>query len=70
MLVVPMVNNKLWGHPVWPRSLDALTQAGAVLLDVQTGVLGTTSAVTSGTGENVVSAFKPEWITEALTTIA
>jgi phosphopantothenoylcysteine decarboxylase len=63
--IVPMVNDKLWGHPAWPNSLATLAKAGATLVDVRTGELGT-SAVPSGTGNDVVSRFDPAWITSLL----
>jgi phosphopantothenoylcysteine decarboxylase len=69
LVVVPMVNNKLWGHPAWQHSLDVLTHAGVVLLDVRTGQR-LADAVPSGTGDQVVEAFKPEWIVAALSAIA
>jgi phosphopantothenoylcysteine synthetase/decarboxylase len=67
-LAVPMVNNKLWGHPAWQASLDVLSSAGVVLLDVQTGDRGT-SPVQSGTGDEVVRSFDPRWLTRVLKTL-
>jgi phosphopantothenoylcysteine synthetase/decarboxylase len=64
-IVVPMVNNKLWGHPAWQRSLSVLVEAGAALVDVQTGGLELTP-VTSGSGDAVVEAFDPSWVTARL----
>jgi phosphopantothenoylcysteine synthetase/decarboxylase len=61
VVVVPMVNNKLWGHPVWSRNLTALVDAGVTMLDVHTGAVGA-SAVESGTGGQVVAHFDPEWL--------
>src|SRR5579859_5905146 len=52
VVAVPMVNNKLWGHPAWSRNLDALADAGVTLLDVHTGAVGA-SPVVSGTGGEV-----------------
>lgn len=68
LVVVLTVNNKLWGHPAWERSLDTLTHAGAVFVDVLSGERGA-SAIPSGTGDRVVSDFKPEWIVAALAKI-
>jgi hypothetical protein len=60
-VLVPMVNNKLWGHPVWARSLGTLVEAGVAVVDVQTGSVGA-AAVTSGTGDAVVAGFDPQWV--------
>jgi phosphopantothenoylcysteine synthetase/decarboxylase len=64
-VVVPMVNNKLWSHPAWQPNLAVLRQAGAILVDVQTGGLELTP-VTSGTGADVVDGFDPSWVTSRL----
>jgi phosphopantothenoylcysteine synthetase/decarboxylase len=64
-VIVPMVNDKLWGHPAWIGSLSTLQVAGAVLVDVQTGDLGT-KPIVSGTGDDVVARFEPQWISSAL----
>ena len=67
-IVVPMVNNKLWGHPAWQASLGVLVAAGTVLLDVQTGNRGA-GPVVSGTGDRVVSEFDPRWLARELKTV-
>jgi phosphopantothenoylcysteine synthetase/decarboxylase len=64
-IVVPMVNNKLWGHPAWKRSLAVLGHADAILVDVQTGGLDLTP-VTLGTDDAVVEGFDPSWVTARL----
>jgi phosphopantothenoylcysteine synthetase/decarboxylase len=64
-IVVPMVNNRLWDHPTWEGSLAAFRSAGAVLLDIQTGVVGA-MPVASGTGSNVLDRFEPAWVTAQL----
>lgn len=68
-LVVPMVNNKLWGHPAWQTSLDVLHRAGTVFLDVRTGERGT-NPVESGTGKSVVTSFNPQWLAREVKTLA
>ncbi|GID93093.1 flavoprotein [Amorphoplanes digitatis] len=65
LLVVPMVNNKLWGHPAWSRSLSVLEAAGVTMLDIHTGRPGAV-AVQSGTADEVVAAFDPGWVTNRL----
>ncbi len=65
VLLVPMVNNKLWGHPVWAANLETMKGAGASLIDVVSG--GTVpTPVPSGTGDRVVAGFDPRWLTAPL----
>ena len=64
-LIVPMVSDKLWGHPAWSGSLSILADVGATMLDVNTGRVGT-SAVASGTGDDVVARFDPLWLSGLL----
>jgi phosphopantothenoylcysteine decarboxylase len=62
VVMAPMVNDKLWGHPAWTGSLDMLRRAGVVLVDVVGG--GAVPApVRSGTGDRVVANFDPRWMT-------
>jgi phosphopantothenoylcysteine synthetase/decarboxylase len=60
VVLVPMVNTALWGHPALTESLRRLEGAGVRCLDVQSG--GAPRAVESGTGATVVARFDPEWI--------
>jgi Flavoprotein len=64
-VMVPMVNQKLWGHFGWRPALEALTRAGVKLLDIRTGTAGS-GPVQSGTGEGVVQDFDPTWLVKAL----
>lgn len=65
VLMAPMVNQKLWGHPQWSASLQALRRANVLLLDPLTG--GTdVMPVKSGTGDTVVHDFQPSWLLAAL----
>jgi phosphopantothenoylcysteine synthetase/decarboxylase len=64
-IIVPMVNDKLWGHPAWAASLSVLQATGAVLMDIQSGQVGA-RPVTSGTGDRVVADFDPRWLSAAL----
>jgi phosphopantothenoylcysteine synthetase/decarboxylase len=61
IIAVPFVNNKLWGHPAFPRSLAVLEDVGVKLLDVRTGKVGATP-VQSGSGLDVVAGFDPAWV--------
>ena len=65
VVAVPMVNNKLWGHPAWSRSLAVLESIGAELLNVHTGEHGA-AVVQSGTADAVVAAFDPAWVISRL----
>jgi len=68
ILVIPMVNHKLWGHLALSSSVRALTSAGARFMDVQTGEPGL-SPVRSGSGDQVVEAFRPAWLLAAVRNI-
>lgn len=65
LVVVPMVSNKLWGHPAWAGSLTVLGSAGTVFVDIQTGE-PEASPTMSGTGAEVVAVFDPAWVTRRL----
>ena len=66
ILAVPMVNNRLWGHPAWARNVRLLTDAGVRWLSIHDGTIGEPQPVMSGTGEDVVKRFEPGWITSQL----
>jgi phosphopantothenoylcysteine synthetase/decarboxylase len=56
LVVVPMVNDKLWGHPVWEPNLAKLTSSGVSFLDPRTCDTPAT-AVQSGTGDEITNLF-------------
>jgi phosphopantothenoylcysteine synthetase/decarboxylase len=64
-VVAPMVNDNLWGHPIWSRSLATLRSAGATLVDVQTGHRDV-RPVASGSGAQVTADFDPAWLVTVL----
>jgi hypothetical protein len=64
-LVIPMVNDMLWGHPAWSSSLAVLRAAGVRLVDIHTGRLGEVPTK-SGTGAEVVERFDPTWLVAQL----
>jgi phosphopantothenoylcysteine synthetase/decarboxylase len=66
MLAVPMVNNRLWGHPAWSRNVDWLTSAGVRWLSIHDGTIGEPKPVQSGTGDSVVKRFDPGWVAAQL----
>jgi phosphopantothenoylcysteine synthetase/decarboxylase len=65
IVMVPMINNKLWGHPALAGHLQTLITAGVNIIDPQTGDDSPTP-ITSGTGDQVVRAFDPSWIVAKL----
>jgi phosphopantothenoylcysteine synthetase/decarboxylase len=66
-VVVPMINNKLWGHPALEGHLRTLLEASVSFVDCQTGGQDA-GPVRSGTGDEVVARFDPAWIVTRLTT--
>jgi phosphopantothenoylcysteine synthetase/decarboxylase len=61
ILAVPMVNDRLWGHPAWASSLRVMKEAGVTLIDVVSGGVVPT-AVESNAGERVAARFDPRWL--------
>lgn len=59
------VDERLWGHPAWPTTLEVLTDAGVVFLSPYSGHPGEPVPVRAGTGDEVVSGFDPAWIVSA-----
>jgi phosphopantothenoylcysteine synthetase/decarboxylase len=66
VVAVPMVNNRLWGHPVWASTLRTLAGAGVRFVDPRSGQSGDPAPVQSGIGPEVVGAFDPSWVVDAL----
>ena len=66
VVAVLMVNNRLWGHPVWTSTVRTLRDAGVRFVDPRTGRRGDPAPVQSGTGPEVVAAFDPAWVVDAL----
>lgn len=66
MVAMPMVNDRLWGHPIWAGTLQLLAGAGVRLVDPWSGAVGAPRAIPSGTGPDAVAAFDPKWIAGAL----
>ena len=66
ILAVPMVNNRLWGHPAWQENISRLSQAGVRWLNPHDGKVGAPQMVKSGTGDEVVKRFDPAWIVREL----
>jgi flavoprotein len=66
VVAVPMVNNRLWGHPVWASTLRTLSSTGVRFVDPRSGRVGAPAPVQSGTGPEVVAAFDPEWVIAAV----
>jgi phosphopantothenoylcysteine synthetase/decarboxylase len=65
IVMVPMLNDALWGHPALGGHLQTLRTAGVGFVDPQTGA-DSHVPVPSGTGDEVVRAFEPSWIVAKL----
>jgi phosphopantothenoylcysteine synthetase/decarboxylase len=63
ILAVPMVNDKLWGHPALHQNFKTLSTAGVRWVSMLDGTVGEPEPVQSGTGDDLVKGFSPEWIT-------
>jgi hypothetical protein len=66
IVVVPMVNNRLWGHPVWASTLRTLAAVGVRFVDPRSGQVDDPAPVQSGTGPEVVASFDPAWVVAAI----
>ena len=66
VVAVPMVNNRLWGHPAWASTLRTLAGAGVRFVDPRTGKVGEPLPVQSGTGPEIVDEFDPEGVAAAI----
>ena len=59
LLVVPMDNTRLAGHPAWHATLKELRDQGVTFLDPTPGNRGSLIPLESGTGVDVASQFDP-----------
>jgi hypothetical protein len=66
LFAVPMVNDRLWGHPVWPATLRTLTTAGVRWIDPLGGPLDHPVPVPSGTGDQLVRSFDAAAVAAAI----
>jgi phosphopantothenoylcysteine synthetase/decarboxylase len=55
LTVVPLVSDRLWGHPAWERNLALLRAAGVRLVDIGTGQVGAPRPATTA------DTFDPAW---------
>jgi hypothetical protein len=62
----PFAKHDLAGHPAWLASLAVLRYAGVSIVDPHNGSLSAVKPVASGTGVEVASDFRWEWVLEAL----
>ncbi|QGN31552.1 flavoprotein [Microlunatus sp. Gsoil 973] len=65
IVAVPLVNQDLWGHPAWPRHLDTLASAGAVMIDPATGDPVARPQVSDDV-DDLVRHFDPDWLLAGL----
>ena len=66
LLVVPMVSDRLAGHPAWIETFDWLARAGISVLDPTHGHTGSTAALASGTGDSIAATFDARLLTDWL----
>jgi phosphopantothenoylcysteine synthetase/decarboxylase len=64
--VFPMISDRLWRHPARAASFEVLSRAGVAVRSIFDGTPDVRPVV-SGTGDAVVAAFRPEWVTAAIT---
>lgn len=65
IVMVPMLNDELWGHPALAGHLQTLSAHSVGFVDPQTGA-DSPVPVASGTGDQVVAAFEPGWVVARL----
>jgi phosphopantothenoylcysteine synthetase/decarboxylase len=65
MVAVPMVNESLWRHPVWPATLHRLSSSGVQWISPIDGS-GDAQPVPHGSGDAIADAFDVRWVTDAL----
>lgn len=68
LVMVPMVNDRLWGHPAWATNLQFLSTAGVRFADIHSGNTEP-FPVQSGTGDQVSAAFNLQWVVQALAAV-
>jgi len=66
LFAVPMVNDRLWGHPAWPSTLHTLTTAGVRWIDALGGSGEHPTPVPSGTGDQLVRSFDAAAVAAAI----
>jgi phosphopantothenoylcysteine synthetase/decarboxylase len=66
LVAVPMVNERLWAHPIWAVTIDRLSSWGVTLVDPSDGRVGAPRPVASGTGAALAAAFDPRWVVDAV----
>ncbi|WP_328999429.1 flavoprotein [Kribbella sp. NBC_00709] len=62
----PFAKHDLAGHPAWLASLAVLRYAGVTIVDPHDGSRAAAEPVASGTGNEIASAFRWDWIFAAL----
>ena len=73
LLAVPMINERLAGHPAWRATVRELQDSGVTFMDPTTGNPGSLEPLKSGTGDEVAAQFDPNYLirwVESLTGIS
>lgn len=63
---VPFAKHDLAGHPAWLASLAVLRYAGVTIVDPHAGSTTSVEPIRSGTGEQVATVFRWEWVLQTL----
>lgn len=63
IIAVPAISTNLGGHPILPKSLASLRDAGVVFVDPLTGG-DFTESYPPGRDDEIVAAFDPAWLVE------
>jgi hypothetical protein len=67
IVAVPFVNDSLWGHPAWSRTIATLGEAGVALVNPTNGT-SDLAPLPSGAGDDVTDSVRPEWLLDLLPT--
>jgi len=62
LLAVPMINERLAGHPAWRATVRELQDVGVTFMNPTTGESGSLETLKSGTGEEVAAKFDPNYL--------
>jgi hypothetical protein len=57
LLVVPMISERLVGHPAWRETYAWLGASGIAIINPTSGLLGEFSPLASGSGDDVAKLF-------------
>lgn len=67
VLAVPMVSERLVGHPAWAKTLSWLAMLGVVIMDPIDGSTDHLAPIVSGMGDQIAAEFDAGWLRSWLT---